>query len=179
MCYIYTNTLYSICYFGTVRWHMVTIFGMFPAYVSVVFCRTGSGSSMYKSIRVSLFVINVYLRVRCHPFPKISGIYRSSGMPTGRICAVVTEVPTYLMEKDARHIGVPRAEYRGPGTAGRVRAGESREGTHAHFVFQVYISPAPKPSKWRIGPQYEKCIWNLVYIDLTIYQVYIYTRTLD
>lgn len=68
-------------------------------------------------------------------------------MPTGRICAVVTEVPTYLMEKDVRHIGVPRAEYRGPGTAGRVRAGESREGTHAHFVFQVYISPAPKPSK--------------------------------
>ena len=68
-------------------------------------------------------------------------------MPTGRICAVVTEVPTYLMEKYARHIGVPRAEYRGPGTAGRVRAGESREGTHAHFVFQVYISPAPKPSK--------------------------------
>ena len=47
MCYIYTNTLYSICYFGTVRWHMVTIFGMFPAYVSVVFSRTGSGSSMY------------------------------------------------------------------------------------------------------------------------------------
>ena len=68
-------------------------------------------------------------------------------MPTGRICAVVTEVPTYLMEKYVRHIGVPRAEYRGPGTAGRVRAGESREGTHAHFVFQVYISPAPKPSK--------------------------------
>ena len=65
-------------------------------------------------------------------------------MPTGRICAVVTEVPTYLMEKCVRHIGVPRAEYRGPGTAGRVRAGESREGTHAHFVFQVYISPAPK-----------------------------------
>ena len=97
-------------------------------------------------------------------------------MPTGRICAVVTEVPTYLMEKYARHIGVPRAEYRGPGTAGRVRAGESREGTHAHFVFQVYISPAPKPSKWRIGPQYEKCIWNLVYIDLTIYQVYIHTH---
>ena len=97
-------------------------------------------------------------------------------MPTGRICAVVTEVPTYLMEKCARHIGVPRAEYRGPGTAGRVRAGESREGTHAHFVFQVYISPAPKPSKWRIGPQYEKCIWNLVYIDLTIYQVYIHTH---
>ena len=26
---------------------MVTIFGMFPAYVSVVFSRTGSGSSMY------------------------------------------------------------------------------------------------------------------------------------
>ena len=97
-------------------------------------------------------------------------------MPTGRICAVVTEVPTYLMKKYARHIGVPRAEYRGPGTAGRVRAGESREGTHAHFVFQVYISPAPKPSKWRIGPQYEKCIWNLVYIDLTIYQVYIHTH---
>ena len=47
MCYIYTNTLYSICYFGTVASHMVTIFGMFPAYVSVVFCRTGSGSSMY------------------------------------------------------------------------------------------------------------------------------------
>ena len=140
MCYIYTNTLYSICYFGTVAWHMVTIFGMFPAYVSGVFCRTGSGSS-------------IYLRVRCHPFPKISGIYRSSGMPTGRICAVVTEVPTYLMKKYARHIGVNRAEYRGPGTPGRVRAGESREGTHSHFVFQVYISPAPKPSKWRIvGP---------------------------
>ena len=97
-------------------------------------------------------------------------------MPTGRICAVVTEVPTYLMKKYDAYIGVPRAEYRGPGTAGRVRAGESREGTHAHFVFQVYISPAPKPSKWRIGPQYEKCIWNLVYIDLTIYQVYIHTH---
>ena len=68
-------------------------------------------------------------------------------MPTGRICAVVTEVPTYLMKKCDAYIGVNRAEYRGPGTAGRVRAGESREGTHAHFVFQVYISPAPKPSK--------------------------------
>ena len=68
-------------------------------------------------------------------------------MPTGRICAVVTEVPTYLMKKYVAYIGVNRAEYRGSGTAGRVRAGESREGTHAHFVFQVYISPAPKPSK--------------------------------
>ena len=68
-------------------------------------------------------------------------------MPTGRICAVVTEVPTYLKTLAEGHIGVNRAEYRGPGTAGRVRAGESREGTHAHFVFQVYISPAPKPSK--------------------------------
>ena len=97
-------------------------------------------------------------------------------MPTGRICAVVTEVPTYLMEKYARHIGVPRAEYRGPETPGRVRTGESREGTHAHFVFQVYISPAPKPSKWRIGPQYEKCIWNLVYRLDYISSVYTHAR---
>ena len=33
MCYICTNTLYSIWYFGTVASYMDTIFGMFPAYV--------------------------------------------------------------------------------------------------------------------------------------------------
>ena len=131
--YICTNTLYSICYLGTVASHMDTIFGMFPAYVSGVFSRTGSGSSMY-----------IYASVAT-PFQKFQEF------TARRACQPAAYAPwsrrCLLRTLADGHIGVPRVEYRGPATPGRVRTGESREGTHSHFVFQVYISPAPKPSK--------------------------------
>ena len=60
------------------------------------------------------------------------------------------------------------------GARGRIPRGHSC----AFCVSSLYLT-SPKTiemTDWAPVPQYEKCIWNLVYIDLTIYQVYIHTH---